>query len=235
MSVKPVMHNISTNDGRKRCSFSVENARVGIVDVQMKEYNLEQDRFRTEIFDSNKQLLGYDLFDMPKADSMFEYDITVLPEHRGKGLGELMRLTSIVQMVENDVDELDLYSKGSAVYFHAKHGFEPNIRSFDQRKYSLESLLENTLPDGDVFVAKAEKILDCIDAPLSLSYEENRKYTLQTNELVKDFIKKVLSIGGQNDAKFSIGFNMKLMRDTIFERAEFFNSLFKKHGIKFKV
>lgn len=235
MSVQPVMHNISTNDGRKRCSFSVENERVGLVDVQVKEYNLEQDRFRTEIFDSKKQLLGYDFFDMPKADSMFEYDITVLPEHRGKGLGELMRLTSIAQMLENNVDEMDLYSKSTAIYFHAKHGFEPNIRSFDQRRSSLEAVVANKMVEGDVFVPKAEKILKAVESPLSLTFEENQKYTMQTNELVKDFIKKVLAMGGQEDAKFSFGFNMKLMRDTIFERAEFFNLLFKKHGIKFKV
>lgn len=235
MSVQPVMHNISTNDGRKRCSFSVENERFGLVDVQVKEYNLAQDRFRTEIYDSERQLLGYDVFDMPKSDSMFEYDIKVLPEYRGKGLGELMRLTSIAQMLENNVDEMDLYSKSTAIYFHAKHGFEPNIKSFDQRRSSLESVVANTLPDGDVFIPNAEKILKATDNPLRLTFEENQKFTHQTNELVKEFIKKVLAMGRQDDAKFASGFNMKLMRDTIFERAEFFNSLFKKHGIKFKV
>ena len=235
MSIQPIMRDISINDGRKVCSFQVQNERVGQVDVNVVERNLEQDRFRTEIFDLNKQLLGYDLFDMPKADMMFEYDITVLPAHRGKGLGELMRLTSVAHMVENNVDEMDLYSKPTAIYFHAKHGFEPNIKSFDQRKSSLEAVVANTLPNGDVFMPKAEKILKATDRPLTLTFEENQKYTLQTNELVKDFIKRVLATGAQDDAKFSFGFNMKLMRDTIFERAEFFNQLFKKHGIKFKI
>ena len=235
MSVQPVMQNVSINDGRKRCSFSVENERVGRVDVNVREYNLEQDRFRTEVFDSNKQLLGYDVFDMPKADSMFEYEIKVFPPYRGNGLGELMRLTSVAQMVENNVDEMNLFSKPTAIYFHAKHGFEPNIKSFDQRRSSLEAVVANKMVEGDVFVPKAEKILKAVESPLSLTFEENQKYTMQTNELVKDFIKKVLATGAQNDAKFSFGFNMKLMRDTIFERAEFFNQLFEKRGIKFKI
>lgn len=235
MSVQPVMQNISTNDGRKVCSFQVQNDKVGFVDVEVNERNLAQDRFRTEIYDSSRQLLGYDVFDMPKGDSMFDYDITVHPPHRGKELGELMRLTSVMQMVENDVDEINLYSKGSAVYFHAKYGFMPNIKSFDQRRSSLEAVVANTLPDGDIFIPKAEKILKATDNPLRLSFEENQKFTRQTNELVKDFIKKVLAVGGQEDAKFISGFNMKLMRDTIFERAEFFSSLFKKHGIRFKI
>lgn len=235
MSIQPVMKDTSLNDGRKICCFSVENGSVGKADVDVKEYKERPNVFRTEIYNSNKHLLGYDFFDMPQNKPMFNYDITVFPAFRGKGLGELLRLTSIAHMVENNAEQMNLYSKASAIYFHAKYGFEPNIKEFEQRHSSLVGIMSNTLPECDIYVKEADKIMKASKDPFSLSFKENQKYTSQTNELLKDFIKKVLAIGGQDKSEFACGFSMKLMRDTIFERAEFFNSLFKKHGIKFKI
>ena len=235
MNIQSTMQNPYINDERKAYSFSVENEQTGRIDINIKKYDVGLNGFKTEIFDSNNKLLGYDLFDMSKDDSIFEYDITVLPEHRGKGLGELMHLTLFSQMIENNVNKIDLHSKPTAIYFHAKHGFEPNIKSFDQRQSSLETIAKNQLPNGDVFISKAEKILKEIGKPLSLTFEDNQKYTLQTNALIKEFIAKVLSIDAQDKVKFKSGIDMKLMKDTLLERAEYFNSLFKKQGLPFKI
>jgi len=235
MSIQPFMQSISTNDGRKRCSFSVVNENLGQLDVSVREYNLDQNRFKTEVFDSEKHLLGYDCFDMPVAKPMFDYDITTYPAYRGNGLGEVMRLTSIAQMVENNVDEIDLHSKPTAIYFHAKYGFEPNIKMFSQRMSSLESITNNGLEDGDVFARGANNIIEQISSVTDCTFQQNREFTMKTNELLKAFIKKVLAVGGQDKASFSYGIDMKLTRETVFEKAEFLNGLFKKHGIMFKI
>lgn len=235
MNIKPLMQNFYTKDDCKSCSFSVENEQAGHIDINIRKYNIGQNGFKTEIFDSNKQLLGYDLFDRSKADSIFEYDITVLPEYRGKGLGELMHLTLLAQMIENNVNKIDLHSKPTAIYFHAKHGFEPNIKTFDQRQASLETIAKNQLPNVEEFISKAKKILKEIEKPLTLTFEENQKYTLQTNELLKDFIKKVIALGAQDKVNFKLGIDMKLIKDTLLEGAEYFNSLFKKQGLKYRI
>ena len=181
MNIQQIVNDNSININNKSCSFSLENQKVGPVDVNIKKNNVGLNGFKTEIFDSNKQLLGYDLFDMPKDDFIFEYNITVLPKYRGNGLGELMHLILFSQMLENNVNEIDLHSKPTAIFFHAKHGFEPNIKAFDQRQSSLEAVATNQIPNGDIFISKAKDILKEIEKPLSLTFKENQKYTFETN------------------------------------------------------
>ena len=53
------------------------------------------------------------------VDTMDSYD-------RNRGFGTCMHLVNIIEMLENDIDKIELYSTPSAVVFHIKCGFKPD-------------------------------------------------------------------------------------------------------------
>ena len=63
------------------------------------------------------------------------FDINVTPKYRNRnlGLGELLRLSSIMMILENGVNEFEIYSKPEAIYFHSKYKFIPAIKSYAER------------------------------------------------------------------------------------------------------
>ena len=73
--------------------------------------------------------------------------IEVLPEYRQHNyfFGELLRLASIIELLENKLKQIEIYSKNTAVYFHSKYKFKPAIKNFNERDKVLESIIENEM------------------------------------------------------------------------------------------
>ena len=141
MLVQPSIRNVAPNDSRKICSFELPHSEIGEIAVRVKPRLTDKDRFVSEIVNSEQNVLGSEVFDLfPEKNMIFGYDISVKPANRGKGLGELLRLASIIEMIENKVEEFKIYSKNSAVYFHSKYKFTPDFNTFSYRDEAIRNI-----------------------------------------------------------------------------------------------
>ena len=148
MLVQPMIKNVSPDDSRKVCSFKLPHPELGNVELCVKPRLTSPDRFISEVRNPEQEVLGSDIFDLfSEKKQMFEYDISVKPVHRGKSLGELLRLASIIEMIENKVQELNNYSKNTAVYFHSKYKFIPDSNSFSHRNETIRNISNNKTPE----------------------------------------------------------------------------------------
>lgn len=191
----------------------------------------------TELIDETGKVLGKEVlsFEKNKPDSI-GMSIEVIPECRKKGFnfGEILRLSSIMMLIENKVKNFEIYSKDTAVYFHSKYFFEPAIKQFKERNYALQSVIRNCKNNEGFgeFENEAENLLET-----SLSNNDpacQRELCIKTNLLLKKYIKNVLQT--KDDYKnhpFNFGMRMKLTDDIIYNNKAFFNKLFEKHGIDY--
>ena len=107
MLIKPKIETSIINDSRKLCSLEIINSALGKVGVRVEAEDIQKNRFKTRLTNQNNEILGYDLFDIsPEKSELFCYDITIEPKYRGKGLGELAKLVSIIEMIENKLKNL---------------------------------------------------------------------------------------------------------------------------------
>lgn len=233
MLMKPLIENFSPNDCRKLFSLQLPNTSIGKLDIKMKEYSLPRDMFVTELIDSNGNKLGSDIFGLSNEKDIFNYNIEIENPHKGKGLGELLRLTTIIEMIENKVEQIRLYSKNTAIYFHSKYKFEPNIKSFSHRNEALKNISNNKI--FKPFAQNASEILEKIEKTDMFDYDKQCEHSRQANSIIKQYIQEVLQSKKQKELPFDIGFDMKLTKESILKNLDFFNNLLKKHGIDYQI
>ena len=165
--------------------------------------------------------------------------ISVEPEYRkkGYGLGEILRLSSIIMMLENCVKNFEIYSKNSAIFFHALYKFEPNISQFKERDEVLESVITNCKNNGskyDQIREEAEALLE--EAHEDKTPERQRELCVHTNALLSRYINKILETKNEYlSHPFKTGIFMKLTDKSIKENKEFFNDLLEKHQIDYRI
>ncbi len=244
--IKPVIRFYESGDTRKLCSLKIPNNKAGelFLDVKQESANIDY-RFIAELKNRFGKLLGSETFTMFKDSSDINgLYISVEPEYRNKlkasgtninyKLGEILRLASIIEILENKIKNFIIYSKNTAIYFHSKYNFKPAITSFEERDYALESIINNKTSSYDDIVEKAKKLLQY--SKLEKAPEKQRELCRETNLLLEEYIKKVLS---EKDAykkhPFRRGIQMVLTDDTIRDNRVFFNTLFENHGINYTI
>lgn len=236
MLIKPKIETRIVNDSRKLCSLEIINSALGKVGVRVDAEDIQKNRFKTRLTNQNNEILGYDLFDIsPEKSELFCYDITIEPKYRGNGLGELAKLVSIIEMIENKLKNFKLYSKNTSVYFHSKYKFEPNIKSFSHRIEALRNIAEKVEPEFVEYAKEAQNILNKIENTSMYSYRDQMELNKISNIVINEYIKQVMSLKAQKNASFGIGFDMQLTDDIVYKNAKFFNELFQKHGIDYKI
>lgn len=194
----------------------------------------------TEIRNRLGKVLGKEIFTLDENNPFSIGSlISVEPEYRKKNykFGEILRLSSIIMMLENKIKEFQIYSKSSAIFFHTKYKFEPAISQFKERDQALESVIENCNKHGkdyDDIKNEAELILK--EASIKKSSEKQRNLCQKTNTLINKYLKKVMEHKGEYPShEFKTGIFMKLTSDTILENKSFFNELLKKHNIDYQI
>ena len=70
---------------------------------------------------------------------------------------------------------------------------------------------------------------------LAKSAEEQREYCKVANGILGEYIAKAIETKTQDQHKFNHTMNMTLTDETIQKNKEFFNGLFQKHGIDYKI
>ena len=187
--------------------------------------------------DNSNKILGSERLVMgnnnPNAAGLY---IETSPEFRrkGYGIGEILRLSSIILILKNKIKEFEIFSKAEAVYFHSKYKFEPAIRQFSERDIALSNIIYNCQNEFKDFAIRAKQILE--KCQTFKSPESQRGFCVETNALLKEYIQEVLKTKDKYKShSFKSGFRMILDTNEILNNKEYFNSLYKKQGIDYKI
>ncbi len=233
----PIMTAITPDDARKFCSLKIHHNVFGDLTIASKRYkDASFNSYITELYNSCDKVLGYENFRLSTPSSHIDgMYLNVAPEYRQKfKFGELLRLVSIINMFENNINSINITSKDTAIYFHSRYKFEPSLMQFSQRDKALESILQNPQKGFENFHKKAKEILDNI-----LKHSDNAVYQRalrgDANSLIGEYIRKVLSDGTYNSHPIQSTLDMSLHRDSIIDNADYFNKLFEKHGIDYQI
>lgn len=173
----------------------------------------------------NKQL-GYHDYKIHLNNKFLEGEyIEVDKRMRNKGIGEVLKLASLIEMKKNNLNKMILYSVPDAIKFHAKFGFTPDIVYVAPVPLILKGVKENRIYKD--LSARASALLDRISAEFI-----NKDNLKKANELLLEYIDRCLQ---DNTPVFNRKINMVLTKEKINSNAEFYNNLFEKHGINFKI
>ena len=105
--VKPFIRLYKPDETRKLCSFIVPENKAGELSINVKEDISGPDyKFLTELKNKSGQILGFENYShFNNTDYMTGLLINVTPKYRRKNyfFGEILRLASIIQMLENNI------------------------------------------------------------------------------------------------------------------------------------
>ncbi len=147
--------------------------------------------------------------------------------------GEILRLVSVIEMMENNLDSICIQSMPEAVIFHGKYKFVP-----DHDEFSVEEMLESISKN------EATELIDCKNEAQDILkrikhyglWKDNGVNLKQTNELTQKYIDIIIKNRIPSGPKdFGEGFGMELTRERVIENKDFFNSLFEKHGMDYEI
>lgn len=215
-------------------SFGFKNDLLG--DLFLKRRLSPENGFgwqKFSVFNRVGKELGYEVLRLcPQEKYITGADIYVIDEYRKKfHLGEVLRLSSIMELLENGLEAIKIKSKNTAVYFHAKYGFKPDFIDFYTRDKLLSDILKDSaFPD---FSARAAGLLRKIS---NSAPEGQRDACREANKLVKDYIERALCAPHpEKSHPFSFSTDMILTRENVLENRDFFNRCFAKHSIDYKI
>lgn len=238
-NTKPIITNVAQGDTRKLCSFVVPENKFGklYLDVKMPKAGYGHN-FITELRNRFDKLLGYEEFayfeGSPNMSGLF---IRVNDEYKQKGFnfGEILRLSSIIEIMENKVKNFEIISKDTAIYFHAKYKFTPNLAFSDIDKF-LKTLSGDKSNGYEKFSQKAQDLANKLKiAKENADMPQQRKICAETNEVLGEYLDKVIAEKSQKQHPINFTMPMTLTDENILKNKEFFNQLFKKHGIDYNV
>lgn len=194
--------------------------------------------YEPTIFTKIKNFLGktmgeYHYTINPKTKTITKGYIETDPKYRNKGVGEIMRLSSIMELKENHISAIELDALPEAIQFHSKYKFEPNLKKKESTVAILESISELPKLDKES-KTKAKELIAQI-------HHNKPPYTeeLNTNDekAVNGFMTEYIETHKNNwqDANFHQLLPMKLTSERVQKNSDFFNKLFQKHGIDYVV
>ena len=233
--------NVAYNDERKIFEpFSVNKDVIGDVFVDISKHYRGEENLMIQIKNRLGKILGHELMSMDKDKSkqIFGFNIQVEEDYRRKKsfrIGELLRLASIMEMMENKSPHIKIYSKDTAVYFHTKYKFEPDITAFTERDLALQTIIKEKSPQFTDLKEKAEELFDEAIATIG-DGPKQRELCQKTNAVLKEYIQRaVLEEKPDQKHPFINGFYMILKNETINKHKDFFNKLFEQQGIDYKI
>lgn len=182
----------------------------------------------TFITDRHYNVLAYHDYFMKHSPNCFEgSDMIVIDKMQGLGLGELLRLASIIEMKENGIEKIVMESVPSAMPFHIKYKLTPNITEPKDLLKALKKISSSTHSVG-TFPKEAKNILDDI-AKNGFSL----KYFKEVNSLIAKYIRG--NAGRWAETKINMQMPMCLTQNDVNKYASFYNKLFEKHGIDYRI
>lgn len=187
----------------------------------------------TLVCDKTGRIVGTHTYHMGKHDSQCFGHYIEVPDikDRGKGVGEVLRLASIAEMKENNMNKMNISSYSEAIPFHLKYKFKPDIND----TFDVVELLEDILTTENI--SKANKtyanklLLEYVNA------EKKPKAQINVLSKMNDFIENYVKDNSSQwqNVRFLQNVPMSLDNATIKQNKSFFDNLYKKHGIDYTV
>ncbi len=242
-------------------AVSVHNSNYKI---SMKDYP------GTECFDifvkaADDKTLGGSSFVIDKASKKLNY-VTMgvqFESNKHKGIGTVLHLSHIIEMIENGLKSIEFYSTKEAVLFHSKLGFRPDIKEFSELDAILSFIEKNEAVYTKKFLLKVKDLRKSImierkqDSVQNFSFYKNLvnrlvniendtdkeqiKLDKKSKELLKkgnNIISKYIDISIEHSLKdnaFLHGFSMILSRKKVLANKNFYNKLFENFKIDYRL
>lgn len=185
----------------------------------------------TIITDEKKSQLGHYEYMINKSNATIKYGyIETHLSQRRNGLGEILRLSSLIEFKENGIKTLYVEAYPSAMPFHLKCKLKPNLTT----SYETLKILNNIKNNPKVqphYLQVAEKLVKKIENENSISLDKDTREFV--NKFIESYIKQHLH--NWQDTKIRPFLPMVLTESRLKQFADFYNKLFKKHGINYKI
>lgn len=231
------------NDTKVIKPFSFKHPLLDTLTVSIREVNRDLDVFLIELKNSLQKVFSQEsMLIEPKSQRIRGMNIETAEEYRATkkgrkhGFGELVRLTSIMEMLENKCKFISIFSKNTAVYFHAKYKFQPNITEKKSALEVLPTIIKDCSSGYKGMSIKAKKLYQELENKEIVSEEQKTLLLKKVNKLVDCYIKKALLEGKNGQGhEFEKGMNMILTDKVVQKEKDFFNQKFRNQGIKYKI
>lgn len=209
----------------KRMPVKANNDEIVYLSTVKAPDNLEICSYVT---DKKYNILGYHEYYINEDILDGDY-MEVYPKHQRKGIGEILRLASIMMFKENNLKEMLLDSMSTAIPFHMKYRFKPEFPCYQQDKtqHLLQNIIYRTKEPSDF-----NKLAKKLSSELYLTKDEN-KYEKSLSKFITQYV--IQNRRRWDDAGFLYNLSLKLDDKTIKANADFYNKLFKKHEIDYKI
>ncbi len=228
---------LGINDDRKVfscCDF--DNKIFGNISVNIKDYWDGFGRWVIELKNSLDKLMGYEIVLMEKDSHNFMGNmIEVLDDYRrkGYGFGEILRLFSVMLMNENKSKRFEIYSRGSAVYFHSKYKFVPYITRYSERDDTLNMIAKDK---SAAFRDLAVRAKELIEMEKKNNIDFIRRMFNETNKLVQEYIELAAQEPKpEKTHPFNFGLPMVLTDKNLYKNKKFYNELYTKYGLDYSI
>ena len=243
MKITPVNCNISfqriqmkDNKGIKifdnlKCSSDSRNFDEQNVSINpFARYNYNN--YRIEFKNKKRGLTAQENIGLyPWTDYLFINNMDSFYERCG--LGTCMHLINIIEMLENKIKNFKITSKDSAIYFHSKYKFEPAVTSFEDRKKLLQTIVNDRSNGFEDLSLTAQRLNKYFQN--RISWQSQQEFQKQTNKLLQEYIKRALDKKEIDKHSFKWTMDMCLTEENVRKNRDFFNGLFKKHGIDYTI
>lgn len=234
--VKPLIRLYKPDETRKLCSFEVPFNKAGQLSINVDEDPDNEYSFIIKLRNKMGKLLGFERYThFNNTDYMTGLLIHVIPEYRRKNyfFGEILRLASIIQMLENNIKTFSIKSKDTAIYFHAKYKFQPSVISFHDRNNLLNTITEDTSGDFKDLALKGKELAEKINSESSSM--KQRILSKEANKLFSQYIDRAIAENNVDLHRFHWLMDMTLEQKNVLKNKDYFNNLFAKHNIDYKI
>lgn len=229
--LKPVFRTYNNLKFINRMPVQTNNGKIVYIESMP---NLGLGNSETLITNRWFNLLGNHNYDMfPSMGTLEGFTMDVYKKHQHNGLGEILRLTSIIEMKENGLEEIKLFSLPKALLFHLKYGFKPVLVNFDKiENFRLKNILKGIVADSRT-AGSLNKTASEILADINNSGGVTKNHCIQVTELIIKYAE--MNRHRWTKTPLTTQIPLVMTNKEINENAGFFNNLFQKHGLDYRI
>lgn len=208
-------------------TFRLKNSKKRDIFVSVAESLSLSGDYKISIKDRFFRELGTEDIYFNKSKKAIEgLSINTKRSQRKNGYGEILRLMSVMMMMKNKQPGIEIFALDKAVIFHSKYKFQPAFTFISDTRSYLKKIAKVSEPSLQSFVKEAKELRTQLQSPDL----ENKVLSL-----IQRFLEKInqdkLKI--KTDELFDI--NMVLKKEDVLRNKDFYNALYKKHGINFHI
>lgn len=191
---------------------------------------------RNCIKDFNGKELGFEELIFPKTPNVpiIGALIESHPNAKGLGVGEVLRLTSIKQMLQGGYTSIQIEGAAQAALFHRKSGFSAQFANAEQAQYIINKLSLTPQILGPDTVKQIEKV--------KVANNADAEYIAKANSAFDKFLDSINKYNKTNHQQVTaqdMGLNttvqMTLTAKDVLKNKDFYNQKFTEYEISYKI